>query len=52
MRKQKENLRKHSIHHYKEKDKILRSISKETKDLDIENYKTLMKEIKEDTNRW
>ena len=27
-------------------------IPKETKDLCIENYKTLMKEIKEDTNRW
>ena len=27
-------------------------LPKETKDLDIENYKTLMKEIKEDTNRW
>ena len=25
---------------------------KETKDLYIESYKTLMKEIKEDTNRW
>ena len=25
---------------------------KETKDLDIENYKTLVKEIKEDTNSW
>ena len=25
---------------------------KETKDPYIENYKTLMKEIKEDTNRW
>ena len=25
---------------------------KETKDLYIENYKTLVKEIKEDTNRW
>ena len=24
----------------------------ETKDLYIENYKTLLKEIKEDTNRW
>ena len=24
----------------------------ETKDLYMENYKTLMKEIKEDTNRW
>ena len=27
-------------------------LTKETKDLYIENYKTLMKEIKEDTNRW
>ena len=28
------------------------NIPKETKDLYIENYKTLMKEIKHDTNRW
>ena len=28
------------------------SLPKETKDLYIENYKTLVKEIKEDTNRW
>ena len=27
-------------------------LPKETKDLYIENYKTLMKEIKNDTNRW
>ena len=27
-------------------------LHKETKDLYIENYKTLMKEIEEDTNRW
>ena len=27
-------------------------LPKETEDLHIENYKTLMKEIKEDTNRW
>ena len=27
-------------------------ISKETKDLYIENYKTLVKEIKDDANRW
>ena len=27
-------------------------LPKETKDLYIENYKTLMKETKEDTNRW
>ena len=28
------------------------NLPKETKDLYIENYKTLMKEIKEHTNRW
>ena len=28
------------------------NLPKETKDLYIENYKALMKEIKEDTNRW
>ena len=28
------------------------NLPKETKDLYIENYKTLMKEIKVDTNRW
>ena len=28
------------------------NLPKETKDLYIENYETLMKEIKEDTNRW
>ena len=28
------------------------NLSKETKDLYIENYKTLMKEIKDDTTRW
>ena len=28
------------------------AIPKETKDIYIENYKTLVKEIKEDTNRW
>ena len=27
-------------------------LPKDTKDLYIENYKTLVKEIKEDTNRW
>ena len=27
-------------------------LPKETKDLYIEKYKTLVKEIKEDTNRW
>ena len=28
------------------------NLPKETKDLYIENYKTLMKEITDDTNRW
>ena len=28
------------------------NLPKETKDLSTENYKTLMKEIKDDTNRW
>ena len=28
------------------------NLPKETKDLFIENYKTLMKEMKDDTNRW
>ena len=28
------------------------NLPEETKDLSIENYKTLLKEIKEDTNRW
>ena len=28
------------------------NLPKETKDLYIENYKTLMKEIKDYTNRW
>ena len=28
------------------------NLHKETKDLYIENYKTLMKETKDDTNRW
>ena len=28
------------------------NLPKERKDLYIENYKTLMKEIKDDTNKW
>ena len=31
---------------------LLINLCKETKDLYMENYKTLMKEIKDDTNRW
>ena len=34
------------------KNKIGINLPKETKDLYIENYKTLIKEIKDDTNRW
>ena len=37
-----------------QQQKILlgRNLPKETKDLYTENYKTLMKEIKDDKNRW
>ena len=39
-----------TIHHCNEKNKILReNLPKETKDLYIEKYKALMKEIKDDT---
>ena len=52
MRKQKEKLRK-QFHSPTNRIKYLEIyLPKETKDLYIENYKTLMKEIKEDTNRW
>ena len=51
MRKQKEKLRKQS-HTIAMKIKYLGiNLPKETKDLYVENYKTLMKEIKNDTNR-
>ena len=54
MRKQKEKLRKqfHSPLAMKRIKYLGINLPKETKDLYIENYKTLMKEIKEDTNRW
>ena len=52
MRKQKEKLRKQFHHHCNEKNKILSNLCKETKDLYIKNYKTLIKDIKEDRNRW
>ena len=29
-----------------------RNLTKEVKDLYLENYKTLMKEIEDDTNKW
>ena len=41
------------FHHCNERIKYLGiNLPKETKHLHIENYKTLMKEIKDDTNRW
>ena len=54
MKNQKEKLRKHS--HLPCNNKKIKylgiNLPKEAKDLYAENYKTLMKEIKEDTNRW
>ena len=53
MRKQKEKLRKIPFTIVMKRIKYLgTNLPKETKDLYIENYKTLMKESKEDTNRW
>ena len=48
----KRNQRNHSIYQRIKKNKYLGiNLPKETKDLFSENFKTLMKEIK-DTNRW
>ena len=52
MKKQKEKLRKQFHPPLHEKNKIGIYLPKETKDLYIENYITLMKEIKDDTSRW
>ena len=58
MRKQKEKLRKQLMETIPFTIAMKRikylgiTLPKETKDLYIENYKTLMKEIKDDTNRW
>ena len=54
IKKQKEKLRKQLNSPLQQKRiKYLGiKLPKETKDLHIENYKTLMKEIKDDTNRW
>ena len=54
MKNLKVKLRKHSHLPLQQKEKIYLGINlpKETKDLYAENYKTLMKEIKDDTNRW
>ena len=37
---------------FKKKKKLGISITKEVKDLNLENYKMLIKEIKDYTNRW
>ena len=54
MKNMKEKLRKHS--HLPVQQKRIKCLGinppRETKDLYAENYKTLMKEIKDDTNRW
>ena len=52
MRKQKEKLRKQFHSPLQKKKKYLGiNLPKETKDLYIENYKTMMKEIKDDKYR-
>ena len=53
MKDQKEKLKKNLIYHTIKKNIIPRdNLSKEAKGLYSENYKTLMKEIKDDPNRW
>ena len=53
MKDQKEKLRKRSHSPLQQKNKIPRNKPTEGgKRLYSENYKTLMKEIKDDTNRW
>ena len=51
-RKQKQKLRKQFNSPLQRKEYLAIYLPKETKDLYIENYKTLMKEMKDDTNRW
>ena len=52
MRKQKEKLRKQFTNATERIKYLGIYLPKETKDLYIENYKTLVKEIKKDTNTW
>ena len=54
MKNMKEKLRKHSHLSSQQKEKKYLGINlpKEAKDLYAENYKTLMKGIKNDSNRW
>ena len=51
MKNQKEKLRNRSHSPLQQKE-ISRNKPKETKELYTENYKTLMKEIKDNINRW
>ena len=53
MKNQKEKLRNQSLSPLQQKIKYLGiNLSKETKELYTEDYKTLMKEIKDDISRW
>ena len=53
MKNLKVKLKNTPIYHCKKRIKYLGiNLPKETKDLYAENYKTLMKEIKDHTNRW
>ena len=53
MKYQKEKLGKIPTYYSNKKNKIHGiSLTKEVKDLYLENYRTLKKEIKEDTNKW
>ena len=53
MKNQKEKLRNQSHLPLQQKIKYLGiNLPKETKETYMENYKTLMKEIKDDINRW
>ena len=49
---QKEKLRKQPHSPLQQKEYLGINLLKEVKDLYSENYKTLMKEIKDNTNRW
>ena len=48
----KRNWGNNPIYHPSKRIKYQINLSRETKDLYSENYKMLMKEIKDDTNRW
>ena len=50
--KSERELRKHSHLPLQQKEYLGTNLTRETKDLYAENYKTLMKEIKDGTNRW